>query len=69
MRIQNEQMRLQQGCAGVELILLLKLPCITIPSLDGQKQAEERAPMKEIFLQAKVVGDLVTIGQHVDSPK
>ena len=46
---------------------ILKRPYITIPSLDGQKQAEERAPMKEVFLQA--TGGLFANGQHVDSPK
>ena len=48
---------------------ILKRPYITIPSLDGQKQAEERAPMKEVFLQAKVAGVLVANGQLVDPPK
>ena len=47
--------------------LHIKRPYITIPSLDGQKQAEERAPMKEVFLQAS--GGLSTTGQLVDSPK
>ena len=46
---------------------ILKRPYITIPSLDGQMQEEERAPMKEVFLQA--TGGLFANGQHVDSPK
>ena len=50
-----------------KLNLQVKRPHLTIPSLDGKKLEEKRAPLREVFLQA--TGGLLTDGQHVDPPK